>query len=88
MTNRLRKKSGKSLFTIASNNTEYCGVTLNKQVKDLHYKNTSIGTGEMAQWLIALTALPEDSGSIPALTWQFTILPNTFIQMHIKFNNY
>ena len=32
---------------------------------------------EMAQPLRALTVLPEDLGSIPAPTWQFTIVCNS-----------
>ena len=33
--------------------------------------------GGMAQQLKALTILPEDLGSIPTLTWQFTTLFNS-----------
>ena len=33
----------------------------------MHYE-----AGEMAQWLGALTAHPEDEGRSPACTWQLT----------------
>lgn len=39
----MTKKSGKHL-TISSNNVKYLGVTLNKQMKDLHDKNFKILT--------------------------------------------
>ena len=38
-----------------------------------------IGAGKMAQQLRALTVLPEDPGSIPALTWQLTTVCNSKI---------
>jgi hypothetical protein len=39
MINGLRKKLGKKIFTIATTNIKYLGVTLTKQVKDLYDKN-------------------------------------------------
>ena len=39
MTNGLRRKSGKTPFTIAKNNIKYLGVTLTKQMKDLYDNN-------------------------------------------------
>jgi hypothetical protein len=36
MINEIRESS---LFTIVTNNIKYLGVTLTKQVKNLHYKN-------------------------------------------------
>jgi hypothetical protein len=42
-----------------------------------HTLRPRIGTGEMAQWLRALAALPEDPGSIPATTWQLLAAYNS-----------
>ena len=46
-------------------------LTNHKSCMDIpHTENKLKGTGEMAQWLRALPALPEDQGSIPSMQLQ------------------
>jgi hypothetical protein len=45
--------------------TPYCGLIKKKKCFVLFFKKRI--TGELAQWLRALTALAEDLGSVPSL---------------------
>jgi len=47
-----------------------------KKNKKQKNKKTKKRAGEMAQWLRALTALPEDLSSNPAITWWLTTICN------------